>query len=269
METRVIRIEDVSVTYPGGSTALAPTTMEFRRGEIAVLLGASGAGKSTLLRCLNLLVRPTSGRVVAEKIGPLDTTRRVRQHRGRTAMIFQGHQLISRHTALQNALTGRLAFHSLWRSLWPLPEADARIALECLDRVGMSDKALVRADRLSGGEQQRVGIARALAQQPSVILADEPVASLDPANAERFLGLLSRVCREDGITAVVSLHQLEFAKRFADRIIGLASGCVVFDGRPQAVSEAILKRIYAGVRGPIPAAAEPEILPTAMMESYR
>jgi phosphonate transport system ATP-binding protein len=264
----VIRLEDASVTYGGGTRALVPTTLEFRRGEIAVLLGPSGAGKSTLLRCLNLLVRPTTGRVVEEEIGPLDAAPRVRRHRQHTAMIFQGHQLISRRTALANALTGRLAFHSFWRSLWPLPEADVLIALECLDRVGMSERALTRADRLSRGQQQRVGIARALAQQPSLILADEPVASLDPVNAERFLGLLWRVCREDGITAVVSLHQVEAARRFADRIIGLAAGQVVFDGPPPDLGEAALERIYAGAGGAPLATAEPEVPPFVTMESY-
>ena len=152
-------------------------------------------------------------------------------------MVFQHHQLIERHTALQNVLTGRLAYHSTWRSLFPLPRAELEYALRCLERVGLGEKALARVDQLSGGQQQRVGIARALAQQPSMILADEPVASLDPATSERVLTLLRDICREDGITAVMSLHQLEYARRFADRIIGLANARIVFDAEPAKLEQ--------------------------------
>ena len=228
----MLRIEDMGVTYPGNVLALRPTTVDFNKGEFTVLLGLSGAGKSTLLRSLNRLVQPTAGKVVSAEFGDLDNRRTVRLHRSRTAMVFQHHQLIERHTALQNVLTGRLAYHSTWRSLLPMPRRDLELALHCLERVGLADKALARIDQLSGGQQQRVGIARALAQQPSMILADEPVASLDPATSEKVLGLLRDICQEDGITAVISLHQLEYAQRFADRIIGLANARIVFDAPP-------------------------------------
>lgn len=240
----MLRIEKMGVTYPGNVLALHPTTVDFNKGEFTVLLGLSGAGKSTLLRSLNHLVRPTRGRVVSAEFGPLAGRRTLRQHRCRTAMVFQHHQLIERHTALQNVLTGRLAYHGTWRSLFPLPRQDLEFALHCLERVGLADKALSRVDQLSGGQQQRVGIARALAQQPAMILADEPVASLDPATSERVLTLLRDICREDRISAVISLHQLEYAQRFADRIIGLANARIVFDAAPDQLKDSHLKEIY-------------------------
>jgi phosphonate transport system ATP-binding protein len=147
-------------------------------------------------------------------------------------------------------LTGRLALHGTLRSLFPLPRADLELALCCLDRVGLADKALTRVDQLSGGQKQRVGIARALAQQPTMILADEPVASLDPATAERVLELLRSICKAGGITAIVSLHQLEYARRFADRNIGLADARVVFDGTAADLDDAHLARIYRGPERP-------------------
>jgi phosphonate transport system ATP-binding protein len=159
-------------------------------------------------------------------------------------MIFQQHQLIGRYSALKNVLTGRIGNYSSLRTLLPLPRQDQIIALECLDRVGLLDKALVRADNLSGGQQQRVGIARGLAQQPEIILADEPVASLDPATSEKVLSLLYRICKEDGLTAIVSLHQVELAKDFADRVIGLVDGKIAFDGQRCDLSGDILDLIY-------------------------
>lgn len=165
----------MGVTYPGNVLALKPTNVHFHKGEFTVLLGLSGAGKSTLLRSLNHLVKPTTGKVVSGEFGELTNRRILRQHRSRTAMVFQHHQLIERYTVLQNVLTGRLAYHGTWRSLLPLPRQDLELALQCLDRVGLADKALSRVDQLSGGQQQRVGIARALVQQPSMILPMSPL----------------------------------------------------------------------------------------------
>jgi phosphonate transport system ATP-binding protein len=159
-------------------------------------------------------------------------------------MIFQQHHLIGRHTALKNVLLGRLGFRTSLRSLLPPSRAERRLALEVLDRVELRDRALSRADELSGGQQQRVGIARALIQAPNTILADEPVASLDPATAIRVLELIHRICREDGITGIVSLHQFELARRFADRVIGLSNGRVVFDGSIDELDRSALQRIY-------------------------
>jgi phosphonate transport system ATP-binding protein len=240
----ILSIDNLGITYPGGIEALRTTSINFQRGEFNVLLGLSGAGKSSLLRALNHLVKPTSGKVISAEFGVLDNQCTLRRHRRKTAMVFQHHQLILRHSALQNVLMGRLGYHSFLRSLMPMPKIDLELALHCLDRVGLADKAMTRVDQLSGGQQQRVGIARALAQQPTIILADEPVASLDPATSEKVLSQLKHICSEDGITAVVSLHQLEYAKRFADRIIGLANAKVVFDAAPQQLDEKQLALIY-------------------------
>ncbi len=240
----MIRLDRLSVVYNCGAlTALQPTTIDFRRGEFTVLLGASGAGKTTLLRSINLLTRPSSGSVsVAGEL--IERGRALREHRRNTAMIFQQHQLIERLSVLRNVLAGRLGYYSALRSLFPMSQADRALALHCLERVGLLDKALARVDCLSGGQQQRVGIARALVQQPKVILADEPVASLDPASARQVMALLQTICREDGITAVVSLHQLEIARAYAQRIVALAEGRVIFDGSVDGLSEDVVRAIY-------------------------
>lgn len=161
-------------------------------------------------------------------------------------MIFQQHQLIVRQTALQNVLVGRIGHHSWLRGLFPLPKTEVLTALECLDRVGLLKKAMERVDNLSGGEQQRIGVARALAQKPRIILADEPVASLDPATAHRVLTLLHEISRLEGISVVVSLHHVDMARTFADRIVGLAGGRVVFDGGPSELTEDVVNNIYSG-----------------------
>ncbi len=240
----ILSLEDVGMTYPDGTVGLQKTTTQFREGDLTVLLGLSGAGKSTLLRSINHLVTPTSGRVISRELGPITTRKAVRMHRRRTAMIFQHHQLLPRFSALQNVLTGRLAYHSTLRGFFPLPRNELSIAYESLQRVGLADKAFTRVDNLSGGQMQRVGIARALTQQPETILADEPVASLDPSTSHKVLDLLRRICNEDGITAVISLHQLELATRFADRIIGLAGGRVVFDGPAKELDDSVIAMIY-------------------------
>jgi phosphonate transport system ATP-binding protein len=172
--------------------------------------------------------------------------------RRRTGMVFQQHQLIGRASVLSNVLMGRLGYHAGLRTLFPFSIKEKRLALDAIERVGLIDYALRRADQLSGGQQQRVGIARALVQEPKLILADEPVASLDPASADRVLGLLHRICKDDGITAIVSLHQLEFAKRYADRIVALTQGQVVFDGPPAKLGKPEITRIY----GATPVSAE-------------
>lgn len=240
----MIQIENVHVNFPGGVTALHPTTLNFKKGELTVLLGASGAGKSTLLRCLNQLTPSSGGNITVDGLGSLTGRHRLHQHRKQTGMIFQQHQLIGRRSALANVLLGRIGYHAAWRSLFPLPHAERRIALGCLERVGLLHKALERADRLSGGQQQRVGIARALAQQPRLMLADEPVASLDPATAHNVLAQLRRIGKEDCITTVVSLHQVDLAQSYADRIIGLAHGRVVFDGPPAGLTPSVQHAIY-------------------------
>jgi len=239
-----MQLEGVQVTYPSGVSALNTIDLSIEQNLVTILLGPSGAGKSTLLRTLNALISPAKGAVYSSELGNLTTLPTIRAHRRRCAMIFQQHQLIGRLSALQNVLTGRLGHHSFLRTLFPLPEKERRLGLSCLDRVGLLHKALTRCDQLSGGQQQRVGIARALAQQPSMILADEPIASLDPAASRRVLSQLSEICKEDGTSVVISLHQLEFAREYANRIVGLSNGKVVFDDIPERLDNEAIKRIY-------------------------
>ncbi len=242
----MIYLDQISKTFPGGEIALRSTTLHFEKGSFTVLLGPSGAGKSTLLRTINLLHRPTSGRIRIEGLGYLERKQGLllRRHRRSTAMIFQSHQLIGRFSALQNVVTGCLGQHGSLRTLLPFPRKDKFRALECLDRLGLLEKANERVDNLSGGQRQRVGIARGLVQQPQIMLADEPVASLDPATGTKTLSLLKGICKEDGLTAVVSLHQIEMALRYADRIVGLCRGEVIFDGPPGRLAEKDIDRIY-------------------------
>lgn len=242
----IVCLDQVSVTYANSVNALESVSVQFNRGEFTIVLGSSGAGKSTLLRTLNHLHPPTRGKVIVKGVGELTQPSSLRLHRKRTGMIFQQHQLIERYSALKNVLMGRLAYHSFWRSLLPLPERDQQLALDGLERVNLLDKALTPVKFLSGGQQQRVGIARALAQQPQLLLADEPIASLDPASAHQVLRLLRSICKSDGITVLLSLHQVEFAKAYGDRIIGLSKGRITFDGPPSALDDRHLAAIYRG-----------------------
>ena len=241
-----------SVVYANGVTAIEPTTLTFERGLLHVILGPSGAGKSTLLRCLNGLVSPSTGEVYSAGHGTLRWGRLLREHRRGAAMIFQKHNLLPSLTVLRNLLHGRLGYHSIWRTVLPASIEDRRLALDTLAQVGLLGKALQRVDQLSVGQQQRVGLARALVQQPELLLADEPVASLDPTTAQQALALIAEVCRQRGITAIVSLHQVELARVFADRIIGLTAGRVVFDGPPEQMTQEVLQRIYGNADAPPP-----------------
>ncbi len=240
----MIFLDNLSVTYKDGTVALENISLKFVSGEFTVLLGASGAGKSTLLRCLNFLTIPTSGQVIVEGLDDLNNPKTLRKHRQKTGMIFQQHQLLPRQTALKNILIGRLSYHSTLRSFFPLPKIDHIIALDCLDRVGLLNKALTPVKQLSGGQQQRIGIARALAQKPTFLLADEPVASLDPGSSHKILTNLKKICQEDGIGAVVSLHQIDLALEYGDRIIGLAGGNILFDSHPSKIKSQQLEKIY-------------------------
>jgi len=260
----LLTVEDVSVTYPGGHTALHSTSLRVQPGEFLVLLGASGAGKSTLLRSINGLVSPSTGSLVVQGLSGQTVTRHnLREHRRRCAMVFQQHHLIGRQTVLANVLMGKLGARTAWASLWPWGRADKLEALAVLERVGLIDKALERADTLSGGQQQRVGIARALLQQPRLLLADEPVASLDPATAQSVLTLLHEICKKDQLTALVSLHQVNLARLFADRIVGLRHGRVVFEGGPQDLTPAVEADLYAQPQLQAQPHAQPQAQPQA------
>jgi phosphonate transport system ATP-binding protein len=240
----VLELKNISKTYAGGVEALRDVSIGVPAGQFLVILGPSGAGKSTLMRCVNRLVEPTAGSVVFEgqRITGRGNLRAIRRQFG---MVFQQFNLVKRLSVLTNVMTGRLGYRSVWRSLvYSFPEEDKRIAVECLARVNMEHKAFQRADTLSGGEQQRVAIARALAQHPKVILADEPVASLDPKIARQVLTYLRQVAKELGITVLCNLHQVDYAREFAERVVGMSKGAVVFDGPAAELTEDILHRIY-------------------------
>ena len=239
-----IIIKDIGKRYANGFEALKGVSAEIAAGSFTVILGPSGAGKSTLLRTINGLETPTAGSIqIGEQVVTQNNLREVRSQVG---MVFQHFNLVDRLSVMTNVLTGRLSHRSwLGSLLYLFRRTDLDLAHDALIRVGLTEKAWNRADKLSGGQQQRVGIARALAQQPRVILAYEPVASLDPVASEEIMGLLREICTRDGITVVVNLHQVELAKRFADRIIGLNDGLVVYDGPASGLDRVTLSRIYS------------------------
>jgi phosphonate transport system ATP-binding protein len=241
-----IRFRDARVVYPNGTVGLKGLSLDIRAGEFVVIVGSSGAGKSTLLRAINALNPLTSGTIeVGDVAVPQREGRALKQLRARTGMIFQDFRLVKRLTVMSNVLVGRLAHVPGWRAMLNLwPEHDREIAYRALERVGIAEKAWVKASQLSGGQQQRVGIARALAQEPSIILADEPVASLDPVTSRHVMEDLLRINKELGITTLVNLHFLDLAREFGQRIIGLRQGELVYDGNAAEVSDADFQQIY-------------------------
>jgi phosphonate transport system ATP-binding protein len=244
----MIEVAGLRVTFPPDVVAVDSVNLAVRPGEFVVVLGRSGSGKTTLLRSLNRLVEPTAGviRVAGRTVTGAGPTE-LRVIRRQIGMIFQQFNLVRRASVLDNVLAGRLGFiPPLPSLLGRFPASDHALALECLAQVGLADLASRRADTLSGGEQQRVAIARALAQQPAVILADEPTASLDPALTTEIMDILRRINVERGLTLVVSQHQLETALAYATRVVGFRRGRVSFDGPPAAVTPAAVEAIYDG-----------------------
>jgi phosphonate transport system ATP-binding protein len=241
-----LEIRDLVKVYPRGARALDGISLDIRKGEFVVLIGLSGSGKSTLLRCINRLVEPTSGRVIFDGTDvTLALGRELRQIRRRIGMIFQQFNLVRRSSVFANVLAGRLGYRSSWRTVASRPSReDVALAFENLERVGILEKAYARADALSGGQQQRVGIARALMQRPQLMLADEPVASLDPATSHSVMKYLEEINKSDGITVICSLHFLSLARRYATRVIALKGGQVAFDGKPADIDEERFKEIY-------------------------
>ncbi|WP_411721110.1 phosphonate ABC transporter ATP-binding protein [Mycetocola sp.] len=233
----------------GATTALDGVSLTVRRGEIVVLLGLSGSGKSTLLRHLDALENPTTGsvNVLGEDV-PALTGRRLRSLRSRVGFIFQQFELVPSLSVLENVLTGALAeLRGPRLGLWSYPKSKKLRALQHLDRVGLLQHAYQRADTLSGGQQQRVAIARALMQNPSILLADEPVASLDPESSDQVMALIREIASEQGLTVVCSLHQVDLAIAWADRIVGLRHGAVVLDTPAAGLSKAEVMEIYGRV----------------------
>jgi phosphonate transport system ATP-binding protein len=242
----MLRIESLVKRYAGGDKALRGVSLDVPEAQILALVGPSGAGKSTLIRCVNRLVEPTSGRVFLRE---LELTalrgRSLRLARRRIGMIFQEFALVERLTVMENVLSGRLGHVGFWRSLLRrFPEPDVTRALALLERIGLAELLDKRADALSGGQRQRVGIARALLQTRELLLVDEPTANLDPRTARSILRLLAELAREHGLTAVVNLHDIPLAQLFADRVVGLRAGQVVFDGAPAELTPAVLTSIY-------------------------
>lgn len=241
----MISIRNLRKSY-GSNHVLHGIDMDVKAGEFVVMLGLSGAGKSTLLRCMNGLNQPDSGQL---QVGGIDLMRRHsrRELARHVAMVFQHHNLVQRLSVRKNVLTGRLGQVGTLASVLQLfRQSDIALADACLQRVGLAHKADERTEALSGGQMQRVGIARALAQQPQLILADEPVASLDPKTARSVLQYLRDATRELGIAVVCNLHQVDYAREFGDRIVGLSQGRMVFDGVPAMLDEAALNAIYSG-----------------------
>ena len=242
----MLEIEDLSKIYPTGTEALIKVSLTVDTPQVVTIIGPSGAGKSTLIRCINRLIEPTSGRVFLDGTNVTDLRRReLRKVRRRIGMIFQEFNLVERLTVMENLLSGRLGYVSFWRTYRrKFPAEDVAAAFRLLDRVGLSGYQSTRADALSGGQRQRVGISRALMQQPDLLLVDEPTASLDPKTSRQIMRLLVELAHERGTPALVNIHDVGLAQSFADRIIGLAEGKIVFDGTPRQVTAQVLTRIY-------------------------
>jgi phosphonate transport system ATP-binding protein len=243
----------------GTHSAVSGVSLTIDAGSFVGVVGRSGAGKSTLLRMINRLVEPTSGSIVFEGS---DVTRlsgaALREWRARCAMIFQQFNLVGRLDVLTNVLIGRIAEVPTWRTLMSLwTEVDRGIALSALEQFDIASLAAQRADQLSGGQQQRVAIARALVQEPDLVLADEPIASLDPRNTRIVMDALLRINKHFGITVICNLHSLDLARSYCDRVVGMAAGSVVFDGAPAALTDAAARELYGLEAGEVMDEAEP------------
>jgi phosphonate transport system ATP-binding protein len=244
---RLLSIRDLRKSY-GAFEALKGVSLDFHPGEFAVIVGSSGAGKSTLIRCINRMIDPSSGEIEFNGV-KMETMRGagLRRQRALIGMIFQHYNLIGRTNVIKNVLHGRLGYMPFIKSLFGLYSvSDRQRAVYLLEETGLSEQRYKRADALSGGQMQRVGICRALMQEPKLLLADEPIASLDPKSAEIVMNHLKRMAEQRGICCIVNLHQIDFARRYASRIIGVKSGVVAFDGRPEDFTEDIARVIYAG-----------------------
>jgi phosphonate transport system ATP-binding protein len=242
----MLRIENLTKIYPNGTVALREVSFEVPEGQFLVVVGLSGSGKSTLLRCINRLIEPTAGRVIWDET---DITaakgKELRSIRRQIGMVFQQFNLVKRSSVMTNVLSGRLGYVNPWLSLLGIwSRAERERARRAIERVGIGEKASSRADALSGGQQQRVGIARALMQEPRLLLADEPVASLDPVLAHSILQYIEMLNKSDGVTIICSLHFLDLVHRYATRVIGLKDGVKVFEGLPKEIDRVRFKEIY-------------------------
>jgi phosphonate transport system ATP-binding protein len=244
----MLTVEGLSKTYDGGEEALIDVSFTVRGTDTVAIIGPSGAGKSTLVRCINRLVEPTDGLVSLDRteITALGDDG-LREARCDISMVFQEYNLVERLTVMENVLSGRLGHVSCWRALRrDFPEEDVRHAKKLLASVGMSDQLDSRVDELSGGQRQRVGVARALVQEPEILLADEPTSSLDPENSRTLMDMITELAQDKNIPVLVNLHDVQLAREYADRILGLSGGEIVFDGPPEQLDQDAQDRIYKG-----------------------
>ncbi len=242
----MLKLSALTKRYDTGDLALNQVDLEIPDAQVLALIGPSGAGKSTLIRCVNRLVEPTSGNATLNDINLTKlSSRALRKSRRKMGMIFQEYALVERLTVMENVLSGRLGYVGFWRSYFrKFPKDDIKEAFRLLDRVGLLEMADKRADELSGGQRQRVGICRALIQDPDLLLVDEPTASLDPKTSRQIMRLINELCSERGLTAIINIHDVLLAQMFAQRIVGLANGEVVYDGKPEGLTPEVLTQIY-------------------------
>ena len=242
----MLEIKQLVKKYHAGDLAINGVDLKVEKGQVMALIGPSGAGKSTLIRCVNRLENPTSGEIwlngeniVKMRSGKL---RRARRNMG---MIFQEYALVERLTVMENVLSGRLGYVGFWRSfLRKFPQSDINAAFGLLEKVGLDTMVNKRADELSGGQRQRVGIARALIQKPDILLVDEPTASLDPKTSRQIMRLITELCEENQLTAIINIHDVALAQMYAERIVGLREGSIVYDGSPDDLKPDVLTEIY-------------------------
>jgi phosphonate transport system ATP-binding protein len=242
----MLRLVDLVKQYKTGDKALKSVSLEVPDGQVMALIGPSGAGKSTLIRCVNRLVEPTSGKIYLgdQELSGLNQSQ-LRRARRRMGMIFQEYALVERLTVMENVLSGRLGYVPFWRSYFrKFPQSDIDEAFRLLARVGLDHMVDKRADELSGGQRQRVGICRALIQNPELLLVDEPTASLDPKTSRQIMRLICELCKERGLAAIINIHDVLLAQMFAERIVGLQLGEIVYDGPPDGLTSDVLTQIY-------------------------
>lgn len=242
----MLKLDKLSKTYGTGDQALTDVSLDMPDGQVLGLIGPSGAGKSTLIRCINRLVEPTSGSVILndveiQKLG----SRELRKQRRNMGMIFQEYALVERLSVMENVLSGQLGYVGFWSSYFRrFPKKAVDEAFRLLERVGLDHMVDKRADELSGGQRQRVGIARALLQDPTILLVDEPTASLDPKTSRQIMRLICELCAERNLSAIINIHDVALAQMFVQRIVGLQLGKVVYDGSPDQMSPDVLTQIY-------------------------
>ena len=245
---KLLQVKELKKEYVSGNPVLKGVDFSITEAGLVAIIGPSGTGKSTLLRCINRLIDATEGQIIVNDVDICKTKGRpLRKLRRQIAMVFQEYNLVERLSVMENVLSGRLGYMSTWQA-WRrnYTQQDLNSAYELLGSVGLAEHATQRADSLSGGQRQRVGIARAVMQNPSIILADEPTSSLDPKTAVEIMELLEKFSMEKNIPVLINMHDVNLAKRFAKRIIGMSNGDVVYDGPPQGISDDHLKEIYGG-----------------------